>query len=244
MKNLKFMALLMTAGLGFVMTACDHDDVDPAPQPEPQELTCTFEGEYFARLIDNPQIFGPQLYGDGTYNWKCPVTSINSKLTNSWGDGKFWGGGIAISNYVSADLEACHGEEYQLTVPVSNGSNQFAVVYCTGLLQFASEGSRPQTICICPTNYLLYSITKGDGTAKALDSEGDYLTLHITADNGKQVDVDLARDGSILSHWSDVDLTSLGLVHSLTFTMSGSDVSDGWINSPAYVAIDDITVLQ
>ena len=82
----------------------------------------------------------------------------------------------------------------------------------------------------------------GDGWAKPLTGQGDYLTLHIEADNGSKMDVDLARDGNIQVSWKRIDLSGLGAVKSLTFTMQGSDSSDYGLNTPAYFAFDNVEI--
>ena len=52
----------------------------------------------------------------------------------------------------------------------------------------------------------------------------------------------MARDGVILQTWKEVDLTSLGEVNSLTFTMDGSDQSDYGVKHPKYFAFDNVVV--
>ena len=80
-----------------------------------------------------------------------------------------------------------------------------------------------------------------DGYAASLAESGN-LTLTITADNGNSLNVDMARDGSILDKWVTVDLTNLGPVNSLTFTMDGSDRSDYGVKHPKYFAFDNVVV--
>ncbi|MBR4757502.1 MAG: DUF4465 domain-containing protein, partial [Bacteroidaceae bacterium] len=99
-----------------------------------------------------------------------------------------------------------------------------------------------KSIKIGPTTYELGSIKYAKNGCKALNEEGDYLTLVITADNDNKVEVDLARDGNLLEDWTEVDLTELGFVNELSFSIKGSDTSYGWLNSPSYFAFDDVVV--
>ncbi|MBK8019077.1 MAG: DUF4465 domain-containing protein [Betaproteobacteria bacterium] len=46
----------------------------------------------------------------------------------------------------------------------------------------------------------------------------------------------------ILEGWQRIDLTSLGMVSSLSFSMDSSDKGDFGINTPTYFALDDLTV--
>lgn len=47
----------------------------------------------------------------------------------------------------------------------------------------------------------------------------------------------------IVDDWTFVDLTSLGVVSALGFSLSGSDTGSFGLNTPAYFAIDDLTVV-
>lgn len=238
MKKYFFLAMALCAGFAF--TSCDDDDDD---NNGVLTATVSFEGDYWNKLIDDKQMYGSLLYGDGSYRWEDEATKLASKLTNAWGDGMFWGGGIAISNYVDADFKAHTGSNYQLTVPVSNGSNNFAVAYCEAHLTFADGKAHViQSMDVIPTNYVLGSISYGDGYASALIEKGDYLTVVATADNEKTLEFDLARDGNIQTTWKHVDFSSLGAVKSITFTMKGSDNSEDIVKSPAYFAFDNVVV--
>ncbi|MBQ9645321.1 MAG: DUF4465 domain-containing protein [Prevotella sp.] len=240
--------------------------------------TLTFEdGDYkgttenFAGKLDwssliDQQYGGPMLYpadfdedeGDIVYWWYDEGnTEVYSKLTNAYGDGCFWAGGIAISNYVDADLT--NGDnQHQLAVPMSNGSQNFAVVYCNSNSTISAYN--PQTdltivdgkyhvvesMRISPTLYQLAVAKGGNGYAKALTAGGDYLTLTIHGvvdeDIVATVKVDLARDGEFLEDWTTVDLTSLGEVNGLLFTMDTNDQSYGYANQPTYFAFDDLKI--
>jgi hypothetical protein len=58
-----------------------------------------------------------------------------------------------------------------------------------------------------------------------------YLADYRFADN---------RDDYILDTWQYVDLTSLGMIKSLEFTLSSSDIGEWGMNTPAYFAIDTL----
>ena len=234
----KFFYLAIALCMGFAMTSCDDDDDD-------NYAVISFEGDYWSALIDNPQYGGDLLYGEGkdTYDWTDPLTGLSGGLTRAWGGGYGYSeGGTALSNYIDADIENHATYTYQLAVPVSNGSKNFAVVYCDATLKFPEGVSHViNTMQVCPTTYLLGVETNGDGYAASLAESGN-MTLTITADNGNKLDVDFARDGEILKTWKSVDLRSLGKVHSLTFTMDGSDQSSYGVKHPKYFAFDNVNV--
>lgn len=107
-------------------------------------------GNDWTSLVDDPQYGGKLLYGSGmgfnsaeeAYKWSDENnTFLSSVLSHSWGTYCYWGGGHAISNYVSGDVKAHGGFNSQLTVFKKgveglartggghNGSNNFAVHY-------------------------------------------------------------------------------------------------------------------
>ena len=235
----KYLLTLAVLGMSMmVFTACNDEEKENL-------ATLTFEGEKWNALIDNPQYNGTLLYGEKatSYKWSDEQTGLNGGLTLAWGGQYgFSEGGVAISNYIDADLANHANYNYQLAVPASNGSKNFAIVYCDAKISFA-EGVKHvvRSMVIGPTTYELGVVTNGDGYAASL-KDGGNLTITITADNGKTLDVDMARNGKIMTTWTKVDLSSLGAVNSLTFTMDGSDRSDYGVKHPKYFAFDNVIV--
>lgn len=235
----KYLLTFAVLAMGMTMfTSCDEDDEVPT-------ATLTFEGDNWNALIDNPQYNGSLLYGENatSYAWSDATTGLSGGLTLAWGGQYGYSeGGTAISNYIDADIVNHSNFNYQLAVPVSNGSKNFAVVYCDATIKFPAGVSRViRSMQIGPTTYELGVVTNGDGYAASLAESGN-LTITITADNGNTLDVDMARDGQIMTTWTKVDLSSLGKVNSLSFTMDGSDKSDYGVKHPKYFAFDNVVV--
>ncbi len=233
MKKILYLAVALC--VGFAMASCNNDDDKTA--------TLDFEGQQWTALIDTAQYGGDLLYGSGkdTYAWSDAKTGISGGLTRAYG-GKhgYSEGGVAISNYIDADIQNHATYFYQLAIPQSNGSKNFAVVYCDATLTLATPHV-VRSMDVSPTTYQLGSTKFGDGYAASLAESGN-LTITITADNEKTLEIDLARDGSILETWKTFDLSSLGEVKSLTFTMDGSDKSSYGVKHPKYFAIDNVVV--
>jgi hypothetical protein len=141
-------------------------------------------------LIDNPQYNGPLLYPDdetNVYEWSDSNADIYSALPNNWGDGKYWGGGIAVSNYYSTDVENKGSYLDQLTVYGTTGhsGNNCAVSY--GYLDIVSTqswgDSRPyikslsgakvfDCMWVNTTTYLLNCCLNGNSLTDPLTEEG------------------------------------------------------------------------
>ena len=108
-------------------------------------------GNDWSSLIEDPQYGGPMLYpgGSGTtdvskaYTWTdLNNTELTHTLPKSWDNYCYWGGGHAISHYVTSDFETYGDSNHQLTVYNKdastdigtaggghNGSDNFAVHY-------------------------------------------------------------------------------------------------------------------
>ena len=244
MKKFFFLSALLCAG--FALTSCSDDDDLVLPKSSiSSTATLDFEESFWNAFIDSKQYDGTLIYGAcaKNYAWSHYLTGLSGGLTLAWGgDYGFAEGGTVISNYIDADIQNHADYLHQLAVPASNGSKNFAIVYCTATIKFPAGVSRViKSMDVSPTTYELGVVKFGDGYAASLSQSGN-LTLTITADTGAKLDIDMARDGNILSTWKTFDLSSLGAVNSLTFTMDGSDRSSYGPKHPLYFAFDNVVV--
>ena len=93
------------------------------------------------------------------------------------------------------------------------------------------------------TAYAVNSMCNGDGYAKKFTAD-DWFRLTIQGlKNGipvnTQVVIDLAAEGKYIDQWTWVDLSSLGVVDEIRFSLSSSDTGDNGMNTPAYFALDN-----
>ncbi len=105
-------------------------------------------------------------------------------------------------------------------------------------------------------NYAYYALLNGSTFSKKFGGDTgddpDWFMLTITGKDSEgvvtgTVDFYLAdyrfadnSDDYIVDTWQYIDLTSLGMVKSLEFTLSSSDVGDWGMSTPAYFALDTI----
>jgi hypothetical protein len=82
-------------------------------------------------------------------------------------------------------------------------------------------------------DHLLLRITGHDASDAPVGSVDFYLADYRLADNA---------DDYVVDSWRWVDLSSLGAVASLSFAVASTDNSFGYINTPAYFAIDNLTI--
>lgn len=236
----KYFLMAATLIMGAAMfTSCSKDD-------EPKETTCTvtFEGEYFTKLIDNPQYGGPLIYSPGMYTWQDATSMLASYCEKAdwteYGMGYGWDKGIAISNYIDNSTTVSYDK--QLSVPESNGSSNFAVVWENGSqLSFADGKARViKSMDVCLTTYTLRNIQKNCGEGYEFKVIAEATLADGTT---KSLDIVMAKDKAFCEKWMTASLESLGAVKSLTFTFDGTDKSTYGLSTPKYFAFDNVVVV-
>ena len=144
------------------------------------------------------------------------------------------------------------------------GQNNYALAYAA----IGGWGATPAITFDAPTQvnsafitnatYGALSMLNGDSFGKvfggASGNDPDYFVLSISGhDSGGAVTgtvdfylADFRFDDSsldyIVSDWAEVDLSPLGEVASLTFQVDSSDISPYGINTPAYFALDRLSI--
>jgi hypothetical protein len=145
----------------------------------------------------------------------------------------------------------------------AGGSSNFALAYVSAYESTATaiEFAAPVmagSVALANNTYTALSMQFGDDFAKKFGgdsgNDADWLLLSIVGKDALgaatgTVDFYLAdyrfADNSldyIVSEWTTLDLSSLGLVSSLEFQMSSSDTGAWGINTPTYFALDDLSV--
>jgi hypothetical protein len=149
----------------------------------------------------------------------------------------------------------------------ANGSSQYGVAFNGfdgggGIIPEIRlpTGSEPTSVKITNTTYAALSMLLGDGFAKQFGggngSDPDWFLLKVEGwDASDTVVGDVSmyladyrpsepNDDYILDQWTDLDLSPLaGLgVEKLAFRLSSSDNGAFGMNTPAYVAIDDLVL--
>ena len=123
-------------------------------------------------------------------------------------------------------------------------SEAFAVSYGYGSTITADYTFKPQSCYITNNAYVLNSVMNGDAYARQFKYD-DKFTLTITGYKDKvetaAVNVELASKGSVIFQWVPVDLSSLGEVDSVVFSLNSTDTGDYGMNTPAYFCLDNFT---
>ena len=167
----------------------------------------------------------------------------------------WWGYGVAnhtATNFVTLDdqFNSCTGKgaDDSANYGVAYVSDFMGPVYVTlttnGLMEVPG-------IQVTNAAYSLVSMTNGDSFAKKFGA-GDWFKLTATGydDDGKTTgtkDFYLAdcrsedsNDWYILNTWAYMDLSPLGAVRQIRFTLSSSDTGTYGMNTPAYFCYDNL----
>ncbi|MFH1532197.1 MAG: DUF4465 domain-containing protein [Pseudomonadota bacterium] len=221
-------------------------------------LTATFDD---VELGEDGKWLGEDLSG--------AVRSGNVVLGNGYDPEFLSWDGFAVSNQTDTETPGWTNDVSAITGGGVHGSAAYAVGYDSGfapapptltILDAGDAGVVLKGVFVTNTTYAYLSMLQGDDYAKKFGGEtgddGDWFLLTITgidvggADVGT-VDVyladfraaDAAQD-YILDQWAWVDLTPLGPVTKLRFTLSSTDMGEWGMNTPAYFALDDLNRLE
>jgi len=194
---------------------------------------------------------------DSSGGFQSGAAFFNNNYNTTYGS---WDG-FAYSNITDTALSGWSAQYNAITGKGQNDSANYAIGYVgwaqppTITLDMVAV---VDNIYVTNNNYAYYSMLAGDAYAKKFGglsgNDPDWFKLTITGkdtagSDTSTVDFYLAdyrfTDNGldyIVNTWADVDLSSLGLVKSLEFTLSSSDTGTLGMNTPAYFAIDNITM--
>lgn len=193
----------------------------------------------------------------GGYYWDGFTPAIGGDKTDYGmpGSGGTWttnfggcmaGGGCVINEdgSVSADPAMPYLVAYYSSWAMEGPSNQVMFVNKDGATAF-----KPFGVYVCNHPWPYYGCVHGDGSARAFE-EGDYFELKavgVAADGTETTtSINLVEftDGELkaLNDWTFFDLSSLGEVTSVYFTLSSTDVGAYGMNTAAYFCMDKFQV--
>ena len=125
-----------------------------------------------------------------------------------------------------------------------NGKNSTQMIFNDGMAHEV-EG-----VYVNLNSYAYYNVLEGNPYGRTFNREDDKFTLTIHGvkedETEATVDVTMASyangDLSVNRGWKYVDLTSLGAVNELYFTMDSSDSGAYGMNTPGYFCLDKLTI--
>lgn len=190
-------------------------------------------------------------------------TSGNCIFNNKWNGsfGGYWQSGWAYSNMTNTTT-AGSGNLYSAFAGSGYNSTNYAIGQDGSKLKFNATAQGKQIAGFYITNgtYAGISMRDGDQFAKkfggASGNDPDWFKLKVQKYFNGVLGTDSVTfyladfrftnntQDYILKTWQYVDVTSLGNADSLVFKLSSSDNSGGFMNTPGFFCIDNITTLN
>jgi len=205
-------------------------------------------------------VLGPESHWNGS-DGSGGFTSGGAHFSNNYdADWDSWDG-FAYSNATDTTTEELDAQYNAITGSGQGGSANYAIGYVGWTSPPTVTLTSPGVVDgLYTTNcsYAYYAMLNGSPFSKKFGGptgeDQDWFMLTVT---GKDADgavtgtvdfylADYRSDDNgqdyIINTWQHVDLSSLGVVESLEFTLSSSDVGDWGMNTPAYFAIDTVVI--
>jgi len=202
--------------------------------------------------------FTPESYwngADGSGGFASGGAYFSNSYNADWGS---WDG-FSYSNATDTTTQGAVAQYNAISGAGQGGSANYAIGYVGWASPPTVMLSSPDVVdglYVTNCSYPYHAMQNGDLFSKkfggAAGSDPDFFLLTITGkDTGGAVtgavdfylaDCRSADDSAdyVVDTWQYVDLTSLGVVERLEFTLSSSDVGDWGMNTPAYFAIDTL----
>jgi hypothetical protein len=160
--------------------------------------------------------------------------------------GSYVTGGV-VTNITDTKFES-YLDAYKSAAGGAKGGKNYVVWYEDGftpnVVKLNTAAAVPG-MYVCNNVYALSSMKEGDDYAGEPFGEEDWFMLTVGGSlNGvavnETVEFYLAKGTNFVTDWTYVDLSKLGKVDELNFSMSGRRTGDWGLNTPAYFCIDNL----
>ncbi len=224
MKTIMMLAVSALLTQNATATVVDFDELNPADRP--------LYGPANPGFVSNGVTFGGGFYGGWTYSNDSDTTTAG--YTNQY------------AAYTGIDV---------------SGSGNYGIAYNTSVIDLPA-GQTPVSIQLTNTTYAALSMLNGDSYAKQFGGEmgddPDYYEVTFTGYAGAgatgaetgSVTFRLAdytfTDNSldyVVDTWQLLDLSPLGNAASISLSWESTDVGGYGINTPTYVAVDELVLV-
>lgn len=227
-------SILFVAALAMTFAACQPNyDVE-------DKTVATFEEAAISPAA-------PQSYLAFNTDTTALLASGNYELSQTVAYGGTYVTGAVVTNITDTTFKD-YKDAYKSIAGGAKGGKNYVVWFEDGFSGNAIKLKEATTVAgmyVCNNVYAYNSITKGDAIAGEPFGDDDWFMLSIGGMlDGKmvntQVDFYLAKGKNVVTDWTYVDLSQLGKVDAIFFTMTGSRTGDWGLNTPTYFCIDNL----
>lgn len=202
------------------------------------------------------------LSSEEPYSQKAPFGSGSFAFSNSYNaEWNSWSGFALAASVDTTYTGNFQTQQYNNVVgggqEQEGKSKQYVVAYCPGdnpqwgsynpvvtVMSGSDRKVQLEGVYLTNTAWVKSFATQGDKNyGRPAFKEGSFFIVTITADNGKKVEVPLIdyrnKKREVVNDWKWVDLSSLGEVKTLKFSIQSSDSY-----APSYFAMDNLHIKQ
>lgn len=202
------------------------------------------------------------LSSEEPYSQKAPFGSGSFAFSNSYNaEWNSWSGFALAASVDTTYTGNFQTQQYNNVVgggqEQEGKSKQYVVAYCPGdnpqwgsynpvvtVMPGSDRKAQLEGVYLTNTAWVKSFATQGDKNyGRPAFKEGSFFIVTITADNGKKVEVPLIdyrnKKREVVNDWKWVDLSSLGEVKTLKFSIQSSDSY-----APSYFAMDNLHIKQ
>jgi hypothetical protein len=177
------------------------------------------------------------------------------RFQSAWNDEFGSASGFTVSDQTDTETGGFLNQFSSFAGSGARGSEQFGIYFppfgsTDPAIRFDGPVS-PKGVYVTNNTYAALSMTTGDQFAKQFtEADGDFFTVIFTGlldgtETGtvefQLADFRTASYKGIVDTWNWVDLQPLGDIDALQISFDSSDVGSFGVNTPAYVALDDLT---
>jgi hypothetical protein len=207
-------------------------------------------------LPPNSYYNGNSQTGSNTTGWTSGGVFFGNSYNADW---NFWSG-WAYSNVNDTTTGDFTNQYAAITGTGIGGTGNYAIAYAGSRAYFdLPDGFLARSAMVTNTTYAALDMANGSMFSKEFTTDDFFRAIFTgysdVAGMGTptgQTTVSLADFANfstndnpfdyILTDWLQVDLTPLGSARSVAVSFASSDVGDWGINTPAYLAMDDLTL--
>ena len=246
----------------FGSAGLDVDAVGVIHQAERSVDVVGFE-DVGATLAAQSAFFGPDpngTAGTGEFgdqvvigSFTSETLSFNNTFSLDFGSWQGW----AYSNETDTTTPGFENQFSSFAGGGASGSSTFGLAFPESVITRDADDTRLfESLALTNTTFTALSILNGDSFARQFGGESgddpDFFLLTIEGRDSAGASIgtvdffladyrfdDNSRD-FVVDDWQEVDLSSIGTARSLEFSFTSSDVGPFGINTPTYVAVDDL----
>lgn len=167
----------------------------------------------------------------------CPVRGKDNVDHPEGWNGYTWSSVTGSGIYSSVDYMMARWNPSEPAVMTSTEAPACGVAF--------SGGAQPLVVAVTNSNIAYWAMKSGDGTHAAF-GPNDYLRLVFKGVRNSaivgEVKAVLAAEGQILTDWSLIDLSKLGMVDYFYIQMESNRTENGVVTVPPFFCIDNLMV--